>query len=311
MLVILLSLSLGYTGNRNALKSTPGLDSDRALAQVSGGAISAADVDEKGNYIDPLSQITLERAQSLFSDYKIVQVYNDKQLFWTNPQTVTVDDKLLSSNKNPSSEFNNQYSEDVAAVVMRDNELLLEDVRPDQTITIGSDGSLPVLVNTDVLLLLEGKTFTNESAQEKVDITAALTEKYLGKTITLGLTKSDASLKLRIIGYAPKDSLLYSFTRNIYLPTSVVGDAQKLEIEAFIAGLDSSKESDSSTPEDAFFPVVQEQSNTSPFAEDYSTQAIIEFANTGELQRFIKDKSCTTNFSEDCLSIYIPSKILF
>jgi len=286
MLVILISISLAYTGNRNSLKNVPGLTSEKAIAFVS--EVRVFDFGDEPIEEEESSQPTLQEVQTEYPGYNITKVYEEKYLFNSSSLgNLIIDGKEIEG-------FNGNNFEEVVNISFnsRSDELLTEQTDDNQKIDIGSDGSIPAYLTPSILLAITDKNFEGQPTKERVENIAKLVDSYRGKVIAIEQKDVDSNpLLLRVVGFVSNDSFLFPENK-ITIPASVLSDTQLNQINSL-------RENGRSEFDE--LQVTEEQS-----------ASLYEFTSKEDLKRFVLDNSCNlNNYETGCTDTRVIQDALF
>ncbi len=306
MLVILVSMSMGFTGARNAFKSTPGISSEKARVVYYGSYSQSA---------NGTSSSEIQSGDSIkqkYSDANITNVYTMRMLFDTfnASNNLKLNDTELSTFEQTANGAGFVDASSYGGIMfsVRSDELVREDLVEGGSLEIGDDGSIPIVINAGSLLDVSGKKLEGLKGSEKVELLKQLKDDYMGKVIALGSTLEDAKteIKFRIVGIAPKDGLLNvsGGSDNAYIPKSVFENQSTKHVFNTFYSENYLQFADKGAPEPVEAVETVEQEPTDLFADGAIDQYIIEFASKDDLKKFSTKYSCnSTSYAAECVDV--------
>lgn len=310
MLVILVSMSFGFSGIRNSIGGLVGLD-NRNLAVVSvvediifGG--------EQNNATPKEDLLSVKYWNNIYPEYEVSNVYSQGFIISTSSRLdVYVNGERFAKDLDPQDFFAEQNSFDIFT---RSDELLEDALFEGASFAVES-GVIPILISTNTLLQLDDISLAGTSSAERVQLIQEQIDKYSSQVIELASESGDGLLKLAVVGIAPSDGL---FSNSIvsYIPLSAMTADTILNLNELSEAANDNSGFGSLTPpgipeldsglefevRNEDFP-IEEEGNFQQIPEDpidYSSM-IIELSDDTDLGEFYADNSCNQNgFTKNC-----------
>lgn len=291
MLIFMLSFSMAYTGNKNALENVDGI-SGRFLLHDRGDfglSFEPPEFDEDGNIVNPqeeVNEFSPDEIKQEYADYNVTNVYEDRYLFQGYSDALQLDGKAIAGQSDP-------YSFESVGFAARSNALLENRLDEGENFEIGADGSIPILLSVRAMTTIEDVDYRSLKAEERVNKMGALADDYRGKTLVLSDKNNDKEVKLRVVGFAPSDTLFGLGGGASFFPLDSIGDQQKEQLGNLFGSL---------FDEGPLFggPFGFEESHNDAetldgiewFNSNGRSTAILEFDKVEDLKKLFSEKSC-------------------